>query len=181
MFEKCRRAEKYILITLSEGQHRALRWTITMKNHFIYYTDKQFIESLFYHTWVSCSQNTNIYLNIWKCFSVTLRKRSYLKGISPPPIFLIFSQVAAVAPEPQATLSNCNGDPQWQQLANESLAVSLPRMSTLLKCFLYKGYWQFCWTVIKMNHMFAAKKSILSPPLYCHQLNTLVFLSKDTL
>jgi hypothetical protein len=56
-----------------------------------------------------------------------------------------FIQVAAaVALEPQAMLSNCNGDPQWQQLANESLAVSLPRMSTLLKCFLYKGYWRFC-------------------------------------
>lgn len=39
-----------------------------------------------------------------------------------------FSQVAAVAPEPQATLSNCNGDPQWQRLANESLAL-----------FLYQG------------------------------------------
>lgn len=36
-----------------------------------------------------------------------------------------FCQVAAVAPEPQATLSNCNGDPQWQELANERLALFL--------------------------------------------------------
>lgn len=36
-----------------------------------------------------------------------------------------FSQVAAVAPELQAALSNCNGDPQWQEVANESLALFL--------------------------------------------------------
>lgn len=63
------------------------------------------------------------------------KEKKLLKRVQSSSHFPHFSQVTAVAPEPQAMLSNCNGDPQWQQLANESFAVFSTKHGKILNVF----------------------------------------------